>query len=195
MPVFSPDTPTSKLKVLGSIVTVPMPYGVGHALTEGEARFMNRMLASVTGNGMGGDIRRALEAANKGLKKGETAKIAADLFPDLQSSFNARYAAYTPGESSRGGSAKPTGDPVGSLVHFLATAKIKEAIASKGLKVRDFQTAKVTVNGAEISKFSKLVGDYITAHPELKDQAEAQLAQSAASDDIDLGLEEVAKAA
>lgn len=188
MPTFTSDTPRLSRKSLDRTFTVPAVFAEGHALSGPEAAWMNGALASTLLNQFGGDVRRALKAYNETakaefVKGGGKAKDYVEVEDptvlgwDLQAEFDAKFAGYVLGESNRGsGEAKSTTDPITSLVVFLAKEAIKAKIKAKGLTVKAFMDAKVpTEDGGEQSKFMELVHAHIERHPELRDQAEAQL--------------------
>lgn len=179
-PTEAQAVPSATRKFLGGIeFSVPQPYSPGHALTPGEARFLNSQLGTVAGNAFGGDIRRA----------GGT--IPDDVQALFAAKFDEVYDRIVNGTARAASTGGTSSDPVTSLVSFLAKEAIKAKIKRKGLKVKDFMDTKVEVNGEETSKFMALVAQHIEKEGEaLRAQAEAQLANTtAASDDDDLELD------
>jgi hypothetical protein len=143
---------------------------------------MSKKVISTVGNSFGHAVDVALKAANANLKKGETPKTLADLGWDVQAKALEAFTAYRPGEGRQGsGGASTGGDPVAKLVAYLASAAVKDMITRKGLKVMDFHKAK---DADGVSRFKILTDKYVAAHPELEDQAKAQLANIPADEDL-----------
>jgi len=132
-----------------------------------------------------GDMRRAVEAWNKANPKNKV-KDATELsdFGDLQALFNAKYAAYAPGESNRGsGTGTASADPIERMVRTLATEEAKARIIANGYKVRDFVLAK-SADGTQ-SKLAEFVAKLIAKNGDAYHaQAEAlRAAQDTSGDD------------
>jgi len=204
MPTPNTSLPTLTREFAGISITVPSTFAEGHALSKDEAGWVNSQLATVVGNQFGGYIRRAKEAldakrleAFKAKKydgpMDETGKrpapaTFADLGWDAQKVFTDLYTDYDLAGNRRG-DGTPARDPVTSLVNFLASEAIKAKLKAKSLNIRTYMTTKMVVDGEEITAFANLVNQYIDAHPELVDQAKAQLASAAPQDDeLDLTL-------
>jgi len=209
MPTFTDQTPTIARKFVDMSFNVPAPYAEGHALTALEAKWMNGAVLSAVGNAYAGAIRRAvsaltvnrIEAAITSPEKqkkaveaftkrgtvpeGVTAAKASDLNWDHQARFLAAYAEYELGKSNRGsGTGSSTSvNPVESLTRFLAEQAVKAILVSKGLKVGTFIKAR-SADGST-SKLNELVAQYIERHPELEEQAKAQVEANAVSADED----------
>lgn len=197
MPKPYENAPTVSRTFADVTVSVPAVFAPGHSLTPNEAKWANTMVGTVVGNAFGSRVRngiKALDAERKAAHKaktydgplGEDGKPApatvTDVFADPIAEFTTLYESYELGAGRAMGEGKSATDPVGALVRTLASAEIKRRILSKGRKVKEFMDAKVTVDGEEISAFSNLVNQFITAHPELEDTARAQLEALASSD-------------
>lgn len=204
MPQINPSVPTTKREFLGISFDVPGAFAPGDTLDETTAKWANFMVGSVVGNSYAGDVRRELAKLNAERaaafkaktydgpldEKGKPAAATpADLSTDHASAFAEKYANFKLGVSNRSSAAPKGADPTATLAHTLATLAVKALIIKSGRKVKDFMDAKVTVDGEEVSKFSALVADYKAAHPELIDQARAQLGDIAGSDGDTGGLD------
>jgi len=179
MPAVDPSVPTATRTFAGLEFQVPMPYSEGHALTAGEAAWLNSNLASVIGNAYSGDIRRA-EAAKKGSTKTW----------DHAAKFAAKYEGYVLGESNRGGKGTGGTDVVAALARTLATIELKRKLVAAGHKPGALMKVK---NADGVSKFNELLdaliardGEHFTA------QAQAQIADmdTQPEDDLFAGLTE-----
>lgn len=213
MPAFNSETPKGNYKVLGVPLTIPHVFAAGHALTEEEARFVNRQLASVTVNAYGGDVRRAMEKINEGrleaYKAGtytgptftETVRGKERTSPvlitqaaelpdwDHQAKIDAKFTEYEVGVSQRGGGGGGATDPMEAIIERLASTAVKDIIKRKGRSVQKFMRTKDEEHG---SAFKRIVAEYTEGHREsLQALAEAQMAalteQSGDGDDLDLG--------
>ena len=214
MPSFTPDTPVGNYKILGMSLTIPHVFAEGHTLTANEAKFVNRQLASVTVNGYGGDVRRALSKIDSAREKAfedktysgptTTVKIKgkdtqvpspatySDLTDwDHQSRLNEKFAEYELGVSNRGGAGGGGSDPLEALIERLATSMVKDLLKSKGRSIQKFMRTKDEEHG---TAFKRLVSEYIDKRYDalvpLAEQEQARMqAEQAASADIDLGLD------
>ncbi len=197
MPAFDTNTPTTDAEFVGVKLKSPAPFTAAHALTELEAKFLNRAVTSTVGNQYAGDVRRAVEALNvdrikaaitgpkqeaalaayaksKTLPASVTPATVADLGWDHQAKYNEKYSGYTLGVNNRGdGTGATNADPVASFMRALATEEVNTAIKGHGLKVPTFQAHK-EADGR--SRHAHLVDDYIAQNPGLKDIATAQVA-------------------
>lgn len=179
MPSFSPSTPTVSRKFAGVEVGVPEYFTADHALSANEARWANTQLGTVIGNAFGSRVRnkKLVDDKGKALNPADSASVFLDMFHDYD---------FT---STRGNGKKATSDPVAALINFLSKEAIKAKILRKGLKVRDFMSAKVMVDGEETSKFLALAAEYAEVHyDDLFAQAEAQL-EVVSADDDDISLD------
>lgn len=177
-------TPNTALEALDRTfydadVKVPQFFDTGHALTADEAEWANGQLATTIGNRVGSRIRALQKADPK-------AKF------DVQKLVDEVFASYDFAGNRGTGEGKAAADPAASIVRKLAEVAIKAKIVAKGLRVRDFMTTMVKVGEEEVSKLKALTDQYIENHPELRDQAEAQLADAKAAgeaeDDSELNL-------
>lgn len=207
MPTISPSHPRHDYKFSGIPIKVPHPFASGHTLSTGEAHFLNRQLASYVGNGYSGEIRRELKkidderaAAFKAKTytgpltepdaKGKQFPAPAtptDLSWDHQAEFDAKFDGYVLGESNRGSGETSTKDPVAQFAHTIASAKVKELIKAKGLKVTQF-TASSTNNDQGVSKFGQLVAQYIAANSWVEELAKSQVEAMNAASGVDLDV-------
>ncbi len=181
--------PTLARKFAGHDITVPAVFGPNDTLSAHAAAWANSQLATVLGNAMGGHIRRAKEAGKP---------ITFDATHTPQALFDDIFADYS-FEPSRGTGSGPR-DPVEALMAVLAKEDVKARILKKGLKVRDFMSAKVTIgegdSAEEISKFTLLVEEYLDLKADsLRARAEASLGADEADDDFDLDVDAPAEAA
>lgn len=187
MPAFDASTPTITRTFAGQSFTVPAPYAEGGVLTANDAKFLNGQLASVIGNALSGDMRRAVEAWNKANPKNKV-KDATELsdFGDLQALFDAKYTAYAPGESNRGSGTGTSGtDPIERMAHGFATQEAKARIIAKGYKVRDFVLAK-SADGTQ-SKLAEFVAKLMTEKGDsYRAQAESIRANITTGNDDDM---------
>lgn len=182
MPAIDPSAPRTMHAVNGVEIEVPYQFTADHALTENEARFLNRTLASTICNYYAGDMRRAVEAHNKAHPKSKI--TVADLEWDHQAEFDAKFTEYELGVSNRGegGGAH---DPVARAMRAIAAAEVKKLITAKGLKIGAFFAAKDD-NG--VSKFDALVAQFTDKNAWVRTLAERQVEEQAAmADEIDAG--------
>lgn len=161
-------------------ITVPAVFAPGDTLDANAASWVNGQIATAIGNQFSGILRRANEA-------GKPVEFTDTYTP--QDHFNELFEEYSFSGNRGSGTGAVPRDPIAALVQFLAKEAIKAKIKAKGLKVKDFMSAKVDVGGEEVSKFMLLVEEYTEKHPELYDTAKAQLdAADTSDDDLDLSL-------
>lgn len=168
----------------GTTFDVAAPYAAGHVASANEAKAFSSWHLTTVGNRYGARVRAALKAFNEGKKKADqTEDISAVPGFDPQAEFQAAYAAFSPGVSSRTSAGpKASGDPVAAIAYRLATDETKVKILRNGLKVKDFMDTKVTVDGVEMSAFKRGVLGHLEKHRErIMAQAEAQHAQTLAA--------------
>ena len=198
MPQVNPNLPTAQYKFMGQTVTIPANWKEGDTLSAPHAKFINRQLASVVGNLLGGSIRKKLEE----LQKAEEAKpeaerrkdptdptkpyvfTVADLDPGFaQAETDRIFAAYEPGvTAARGGGGGSVHDPVQSIADGIAWEKVKERLAAKN----------VPINRVKADKRRELVAQYHEKFPGILEQARAIFAAQAQApkegeDDFDIG--------
>lgn len=165
MPQFHETTPTMDREYAGHAVKVPLIYTEGQTLTPELANFLNGQLAVVVGNQWGSDLRRAKEAA---AKEGKPEPV----LTDPQASFDAKFAAYTPGVRGSGSTSEPT-DPLAKFMRAIATERVKALLISKGKSVGAVQKAK-DADGNSV--FSTIVTAYLERnHAEIEPFAQRQL--------------------
>lgn len=193
MPTVDPSAPTASRTFAGIPFTVPMPYAEGHALTAGEAAWLNSNLASVIGNAYSGDIRRAVASHNEAAKKafiasGGKAKdyveVGAEALGwDHAAKFAEKYTGYVLGESNRGTAGPTSTDTVGALARTLAVLELKRKLVKAGHKPGALMKTK---NAEGVSKFNELLEALIARDGDhFRSQAEAQVADMDAGDPAD----------
>lgn len=187
MPSISDSTPRAEATFAGVTFAVPQFYSEGQTLTANDARAVNGWATTTLGNRFSAKIRAGVEALKSAGNKKATA---ADLGWDMQAEFDAFASAYEFGRFGSGErKAKSSVDPIEALMRSIAEAELKASIVGKGLKVRDFMTAKVTVDGTEVSKFKALLDQKLARDADsLRARAEATL-EDAVTDDLDLDAE------
>ncbi len=205
MPTITAETPRSTATYAGVELSAPHPFTAGHALTANEAAFLNRVAAGAVGNAMAGDVRRGIAAldaqraaefkagtytgplaTNAKGKEVPAAATASDLafMSDPQSYYDAKYSAYTLGESNRG-SGETTTDPVTKAIKAMATDRVKSLLKAKGKNIR---TVMQATDPDGTNTFVRLVREYAEKHDAaLRPIAEAQVASlSELDEDTDM---------
>lgn len=170
MPAFDTSTPRINLKVADIAITAPAPYVAGYVLSDLDAKFFNRQVATAVGNPIPAAIK-AIKAAAV-----EAGQPEPDITAEaLQAEFDKRYAAYEPGASNRGAGAgaEPT-DPVAVFTRQLAEKELNKQIRDKGRKITDVKAAKVA--GTDVSVYVTLRNQLIERDPSFKARAEAMVA-------------------
>lgn len=187
MPQFLASAPRINLKVNDIAITAPAPYAAGHTLTDAEAAFFNRQVATAVANPIPKTIKAQLEAK---IAAGETpGELNAEA---LQHFYDTRYAAYVVGASNRGTGEGSAVDPIMSEARKIAAIKVTEILTAKGITVSAAKKSKVQFEGAEVSAFSKFVSQMIAANPGILDTARAQVeAMKAAAADLDFDLSDL----
>ena len=125
------ETPRKARTIAGFNVSVPAPYFVGHALTEGEANQLNQVLAENVSN----NLRKKLE---DGKVVGEGAdEQAAEYTPEeAQAKVDEYMLVYEPGVRTSSGETRVT-DPVEREARKIAKAKAVELVKQHGMKAKD----------------------------------------------------------
>lgn len=190
------SAPRHEFKFKGVSVQVPFTFTEGHALTENEARFMNRTLASVIGNLTGSKISATIEALVKGDKDKGVAPLSREDATaqalangadgkSWQTIFDEKFAEYELGVNNRAEGSGQVIDPVAKLARQIADGEVRKLLKGKNIPFKKVQ--------GEV--FAKLVSDYVDQNPWVsalaKTQVEAIQAQSAtpSSDDLFAGLD------
>lgn len=198
MPAINTTLPRPSYKFMGQTVTIPYNWSTGDTLTENDAKFINRSLASVVGNLLGSRIRTEVEA----LQKAEAAKPEADRRRDpkdptkfytftsedlpagwAQAKADEVFLAYTPGvTNTRTGSGASAHDPVQSIADNIAWEKIKPLLAKKN----------IAINKVKADKRRELIEGYLAKFPDIMEQAKTIFAAATTptdSADDDDGLD------
>jgi hypothetical protein len=114
--------PTTKdLIIQGQKFTAPIPYAVGHTLTEAEARALNQVYHENLRNNFAKTVKASVEQTEGALS--------ADALPGAFAKYVSEYSFSTPGQ---GGGASRTMDPVEREATNLAKELVKNALAKKG---------------------------------------------------------------
>lgn len=183
MPQFVQSGPRINLKVNGLALTAPAPFASGHTLTDLEASFLNRQVATAVAN----PIPKFIKDGGKGADDASLESVEA-----LQLFYDTRYAAYELGASNRGSGESNIHDPVMLEARKIAAIKVNEILASKGVSVSKAKSTKVQYEGAEVSAHSKFVSQMIEANPGIMDTARAQVeAMKAAAADLSFDLSDL----
>lgn len=185
MPTFTIDTPTRAVTLGGIVIKAPESFAAGDTLDAPTARFLNGAVISAVGKNLMNEVKKELEATNKDRPKKDqlTLEDFVDQI-DLQAAFEAKFADYTPGAISRGGT-KESADPVEARMQMLALAAVKARIIAKGGKVHTFMTTR---DESGKTKLAALTDAYVERFADdLRAQAEAQIAAESARDDFDIG--------
>jgi hypothetical protein len=160
---FNAKTPRKEISCQGASISVIEPYVEGHQLNANEASVLNQTFAENIRNNCAPLVKKLLS---------EGADPAT-----IQPKIDEYLATYEFGVRKGGGIR--TGDPVRRQAIAIAKGKVKEALAKKGIKIRDIPAAELT----------KLADQAVEKHPQLlelaRKQVEAQQ-QAAASISLDL---------
>lgn len=147
---ISADTPMGDFKFKGFAVKAPQPFKEGHTLTANEAKFVNRQLASVTGNILSSAVTRLLakKQAEEDAKAKAENRAARELkLEDAVSADEARklydgiIAEYEPGVTAARGEGI-TKDPIEAMADNIAWARIKVKLTEKKIKVSSVSAEK-----------------------------------------------------
>ena len=186
MPSFAPDAPRIPLIVNGVSITAPAPYTTGHALTEPEAAFMNRMVAGAVGNPYATSLAKLA-------KEGKTTEIPTG--DALQAAFDKRYEDYTVSVRGTGEASTPS-TPLERMIKSLATEKLTALVLAKGLKPSDLRKAATKiVNGVETDSTAwdrNLAALMTRDKDKFTAQAQSILDSITSDDDIEVEQEPVA---
>lgn len=167
----TPTTPMGDFKFKGFAVKAPQPFTTGHTLTENEAKFVNRQLASVTGNILSSALTRLLakrqEEENAKAKAENRAPATLELdkaitADEARKLYDGIIAEYEPGVTAARGEGISK-DPVETMADNIAWARIKVALGKKNIKVS-------SVNAEKKAAFIKQLRE---KDPSILDQAKA----------------------
>lgn len=180
MPAFEPTAPRIGLKLSGLPIKAPTIYTAGHALTEAEAKFLNRQVASAVANPIPAIIKAKREEA---VKAGQPApELNAD---KLQAFYDQRYAEYEVGAVNRG-TGTATADPVARIVRNMAVDLVNAKLRAANKNILAVRQAK---DAEGKSVYETIVAKAIEANPQFRELAEAQLkalAEVGTIEDMDL---------
>lgn len=115
-------TATKLVTIAGREFTIPQPYVAGHALTEGEAKALNQVLAENIRNNMASKVKAAVEGV---AKEGEPTIDSID-------AFVANYAAAYEFNAVTAGERRVT-DPLEVEAISIAREILKGALREKGI--------------------------------------------------------------
>lgn len=182
-------------KFKGKAVQVPTYFPVGHTLTENEAKFANRQLASVTGNVLASALNRLVDKktedngklADTDSAKAKDADGKAKVFTiadvtdtEAQALFDAIWTRYEPGvTATRDGSS--VHDPVEAIANNIAWERIKVQLKARNIRV----------GSVKAEKKAELVKALRDKDPTILETAKAQVATippDTFSDDMFAGL-------
>ena len=175
----------AQITIQGLPFEAPQPYKPGpRDLTEGEAAALNQTLAENLRNNFAPTIKKAIEEFRKTNGLDEEAEVpVTDLDHDgLIEAFNEYADGYEFGiRRAGGGGTRAPADPVGKEAHRIASAKIKEALKKKGIKL----------DSVSKEKMAEFVQQVLDKHPEIRETAKRRVEemQSVAVEGIEaLGL-------
>jgi hypothetical protein len=145
---FNDQTPRRNVTISGVQFSVPEPIAEGHKVNENEAAALNQVLAENVRNNFANRVKKAQEA-------GEDPSA-------LQAELDQYVGEYEFGvRRGGGGGATSSKDPVEKEAEALAKAKVKEALKSKGHKISDVSSEKI----------SELTKNALEKYPEFREQA------------------------
>jgi hypothetical protein len=136
-----------KLTILDLTFDIAAPYEEGQMINAAEAKTLNQTRKENISNALRkqiGELR-----SEDGTYSDEAAAKAAELV----STYDAEYAFSI----SAGGSSRETLSPVEREARAIAKLKVNEAIAAKGIKIKDYDKAAYEAKIAEVAANSKVV--------------------------------------
>ena len=182
MPTITDNATRQAYKFKGKTVNVPVHFAVGHTMTEDDARFANRQLASVTGNVLASALNRlANELASKDKPEGykptdaeRDAALKSITDTQAQEMFDKIYGNYKIGQVvSRDGSSLH--DPVTAIARNIAWERVKGLL----------RTRKIKVSSVKADKKTELVDDMLKRDPSIMETAKAQVGATVPTDGLD----------
>jgi hypothetical protein len=177
------DTPRTRFKFKGFDINVPQPFTEGQTLDANLTKFINRQLASVTGNIFASAANRALSKAQdeenaKAKAENRTARTLAlsDVMDaaKAQEVFDKIVGDYEPGVVSERGVGEAR-DPVESIASNIAWERIKARLKANNIKV----------NSVKAEKKADLIKQLLARDPSIMEQAKAAVGDNAPSDGLD----------
>ena len=159
-----PQSPRpKKISIQGITFTYTTPYVEGSVLTAGEANQLN----TVRGENMRNNFATKIKTALAELRK-STGDETSELSEEAIAAFRAEFAKYD-AEYVFSGKRTSRGpvDPVMAKAKKMVRETIESALRAKGYKPADL------VEG----KMDELIAKYLDSHPEVVDEARAQIAK------------------
>jgi hypothetical protein len=184
MPKFDANTPRLNVKVLENTYTLPAVYAAGHVLTEAEAKYMSRQVATSVVNAVPSAIK---SQADGWVNKAEDGTITPLTPEQLQAKLDERFAAYEPGAINRGAVGEPT-DPIERLIHRMAIDFLNARLKAAKRNINEVKATKA--EGSDKTVYQTLLEQVLaTKSDNFRPLAEAQLAAMAdTTEEIDLDL-------
>lgn len=183
MPAIQDSAVRTKYKFVGHEITIPSHYAPGHVMTDADARFANRQLASVTGNSLAYTMKvkaKALTEANekatgKDQRKGDDGKpyvfTPSDFTAEqVQAEADRIFTEYEIGAVRATGTGSGPRDPVEALANNIAWERIKEVLAKKNIKSGTIKA----------EHRAKLIADLRDRDPSILEQAKSALGREEA---------------
>jgi len=169
-------SPTAEIQIQGLTFEYSTPYVAGSVMTEGEAHQLNGVRGENLRNNFAGNIKDAKEEAVKA--RGEGAELTEGEIETLKTAFASYQSDYV--FSGKRQSRTPS-DPVKAKATKMARETIEAALRAKNIKPSELKEGKM----------DELIATYLAAHPEVTEEARAQIAKvkesaTAALDGLDL---------
>lgn len=150
MPEISDSTARESYTIAGKTFSIPMPFGAGHVLTDGEASQLNQVFAENVRNNLAAKIKEHTEAGT----------FDQDV---MQGSVDDYCATYEFGVRTGGGR---TGDPVVAEAMNIAREMVREAIKKQG---------KYKLSDITAKQISDLAKSTIEKNPKIMETARARV--------------------
>lgn len=175
------SVPTTQITVQGLTFDAPQPYTAGtKELTDGEASALNQTLAENLRNNFAPQVKKALEEYKKANNLPEDAEVGVDQLDHeaLIEAFDKYADEYEFGVRRAGGGTRAPADPVGREAHRIASAKVREALKKKGLKI----------DSVSKEKMAEFIEGVLAKYPEIKEEAKRRVeaTQTIAASDLEL---------
>lgn len=199
MPAIQDTAVRTKYKFVGHEITIPAHYTPGHVMTDADARFANRQLASVTGNSLAYTMKvkaKALteeneKATGKDQRKGDDGKpyvfTPSDFTAEaVQAEADRIFTEYEIGAVRATGTGSGPRDPVEALANNIAWERIKEVLAKKNIKSGTIKA----------EHRAKLIADLRDRDPSILEQAKSALGREEADtavEGLDLSILEASE--
>lgn len=181
MPKFDPASPTIDLTILEHPIKAPVIFTPGHALTEAEAKQLNRWTATAVSNGVPAAIKRLQAEDTK-------ANLSPRQFdgPAIQALFDSRYTEFELGQSNRSSTGTNPTDPLSRYVRAMAVDFVNSRLKAKG---KNIQTVRAAKDAEGNSVYEALLKTATERNPQWTELAQMQVdaVSEAAEDDFDIG--------